>query len=262
MSAEGLVLPSNQRLKVGGWNTARCFFNAPDGYFELFVNGASAGKYVLANRIDAFDEFTIVSGTEFIKDPQGIMIDDVTITKIEPSTLRPGEPLKWTVCGPFSNKVDPISGERPYEKDFLGEMGGEMGIRPYPGMEIAYEGGNLTFSPFVTAAEHRKPDYFDFFKSKHLGYKQNQPDIITYAAAYVLALEAEGRTFVIGSDDYYHLWVNGSLVGKLNGWPIGHGCSAEGSERYQVKLNKGLNMILLKVDQGEGDYGFILRINK
>lgn len=261
LSAAGDVNATDRKFELGAWNSMKCFFNAPEGYYVLFLNHVNIGRYNFTAGGEAFGEFIISSGTEFSEAPGGIMVDMVKITKIEPSWLGE-EPLKWTVCGPFANKIDPVTGQRPFEKDYLAPRGGEADVYPYPGMDVEYEGKTLTFSPFITAAEHRKPDYFDFFKAKHLGLMPNQPDLITYAAAYVLSAEEQERVFVLGSDDYYHLWVNGNLVGKINGWPFGHGCPAEGTERYNVALRKGLNLILMKVDQGEGDYGFILRINK
>jgi len=66
-------------------------------------------------------------------------------------------------------------------------------------------------------------------------------------------MEAELR---VGSDDSVKVWLNGKLVHQFGGM---RGLSVD-QDRIRVKLQKGINRLLLKVTQGGGGWEFCVRL--
>ena len=62
-------------------------------------------------------------------------------------------------------------------------------------------------------------------------------------------------TLGIGSDDGVKVWLNGELVHK--NWSI-RGVS-EDDDRVRVRFKKGKNQLVLKIQNGEGGWGFCCR---
>ncbi|MAE19232.1 hypothetical protein CMK12_09955 [Candidatus Poribacteria bacterium] len=59
----------------------------------------------------------------------------------------------------------------------------------------------------------------------------------------------------MGSDDSVKVWINSYLVHQYN---QGQGVEVD-QDRFMVKLNSGKNRCLIKVSQGMGDWGFVIR---
>ncbi len=55
------------------------------------------------------------------------------------------------------------------------------------------------------------------------------------------------------------MWINHNLIGKLDTLRGAKPDQEEYQEEYQVKLNKGINPLLLKITQDTGSFGFYLR---
>ncbi|MEZ8221707.1 hypothetical protein GG496_001877, partial [Candidatus Fervidibacteria bacterium JGI MDM2 JNZ-1-D12] len=66
-------------------------------------------------------------------------------------------------------------------------------------------------------------------------------------------MEAELR---VGSDDSVKVWLNGKLVHQFGGM---RGLSVD-QDRVRVRLQKGVNRLLLKVTQGGGGWEFCVRL--
>ncbi|MBL7170829.1 MAG: hypothetical protein ISS46_02410, partial [Candidatus Omnitrophica bacterium] len=89
-------------------------------------------------------------------------------------------------------------------------------------------------------------------------YEQLDPYeyIVVYAVCYVISDETKDALIKLGSDDGYKLWVNHELIG----WDHIHRGSAPDQNSHQVKLKKGGNIILIKIDQDFGGINFYLRL--
>lgn len=257
LSKNGYVKIKN--VEYGKWHEMKCLFDAPEQSYTLIVDNSPAGKFEFNSSSKAFRELSVVTGVEYSDKPKGILIDDIRFLKINPVPLSKDAVLEWTLCGPFDNRTDPVTMKRPFDLDYLKDDGGETGIVPYPGLEVPYGEKILSFTPFVKSKVSNNVNHMNFFSVKEIGLPQGQADIICYAAAYVFCPKDGEYTFSMGSDDYYHLWVNHVLIGKINGWPTGRNCKI-GSESYKVNLKRGLNLILLKVHQGDGSYQFAIQI--
>ena len=64
----------------------------------------------------------------------------------------------------------------------------------------------------------------------------------------------QDATLLLGTDDGAKLWVNGKLVYTSTR----HRAAAPEQDRVKVKLKKGTNRVLLKINNGDGAHGFYL----
>jgi hypothetical protein len=157
----------------------------------------------------------------------------------------------WLICGTFPNP-----GERPdntgFTTDYLKNYGSEMAFMPANGMEIKRpDGTTVKFQPYKTTGTD-----IIFGDVAFLGIEPTQEKILCYCACW-LDSDADKEVEVrVGSDDGYKLWINHQLTAEVHVYR-----SMEmDSETHKVKLNKGKNLILIKVDQDTGEYQFMLRV--
>ncbi len=84
----------------------------------------------------------------------------------------------------------------------------------------------------------------------------NRPYSAWYAYKEVRAAEAVETQLLIGSDDDIKVWVNGQTVHRNQ---IKRSVSID-HDVVRVSLREGVNRILIKVINGDGDCGFVVRI--
>ncbi|MGB7581280.1 MAG: hypothetical protein WBL85_02375 [Sedimentisphaerales bacterium] len=157
----------------------------------------------------------------------------------------------WLIVGPFPNP-----GERPDNKgfntDYLKNYGGEMAFTPTNGMEIKEPNGTaLKWQPYQSA-----DTTVNFFDVPHLKLEPQQPQILTYSACWLDADTDKDVEVRVGSDDGYKLWINHQLIATVHEYRA----MEMDQETHKVKLNKGKNLLLIKVDQDTGEYQFMLRV--
>jgi putative heme-binding domain-containing protein len=80
--------------------------------------------------------------------------------------------------------------------------------------------------------------------------------IVSYLTREVFSPQAQDATILLGSDDGAKLWVNDKLVHTAR---VTRAAQPE-QDRVKVKLNKGANTILLKINNGDGPHGFYFTI--
>ncbi len=157
----------------------------------------------------------------------------------------------WLVVGPFPNP-----GERPDNKgfsiDYLKNYGGETGITPTNGMEIKKDDGTaVKWQQYASTYTE-----ISFFAIEHLKLEYNAEDILCYCATWIESDADKDVEIRVGSDDGYKLWLNHKQVAEVHEYR-----SAEmDQETHKVKLNKGMNLVVIKVDQDWGEYQFMLRV--
>lgn len=84
---------------------------------------------------------------------------------------------------------------------------------------------------------------------------QPKEDCVVYAACVVNAPVARKETLLIGSDDGIKVWINDALV-----WEHAIQRRMEpDSDRVDVSLKEGRNLMLIKLEQRIGDLGFAIR---
>lgn len=164
---------------------------------------------------------------------------------------EPGFITNWLVVGPFPNP-----GERPdnegFNVDYLKNYGDELNHTPTNGMEIKKDDGT------VVKWQQYESEYpeISFFDIESLGLEYDQEDILCYCACWLEADADKEVELRIGSDDGYKLWVNHKPISEQNVYRA----METDQETYKVKLNKGKNLVLLKVTQDWGEFEFMLRV--
>jgi len=78
---------------------------------------------------------------------------------------------------------------------------------------------------------------------------------VVFVATYVYADHAGKRTLLVGSDDGVVVWLNGRKVHENY---VDRGCTPD-QDVVAVELRKGRNLLILKVTQGQGLWGFACR---
>ena len=158
----------------------------------------------------------------------------------------------YIVCGPFPYKVIPMDEEESFYIDYLQSLGGEANARLSPGLVIGD----------AKCVEVQSKD--DGFVDLTSIYGEKFKDFwrLSYGVAYAfttVSVDEDGwYVFLIGSEDYFTLYVNGERV-----------ATSHIARRYEdsfyaipVKLVKGDNNILLKIARLAGGWGFSLKIVK
>ena len=81
--------------------------------------------------------------------------------------------------------------------------------------------------------------------------------VVAYASGYLYSDKEKTAVLKIGSDDGMKIWLNHQLVFNRH---IHRGAHLD-QERVVVKLKKGMNPCLVKVDQGLWAWGFYLQVD-
>ncbi len=150
----------------------------------------------------------------------------------------------WLICGEFSNL--PRVG---LETDYLKEHGGEENIHPVAGMSHHRSNGTVAVWTKFTSPDDII-DYISYFKDR-----PSVENVFAYAFTTVNTEKAGPAYIGLGSDDGVRVWLNGKLV--HNNF-VRRG-TVKDEDIIPVNLRKGTNTILVKVVQGDGGWGFVLR---
>jgi lysophospholipase L1-like esterase len=156
------------------------------------------------------------------------------------ATDLPGEPLmegdfitQWSFLGPFP---------KPYETDKLGgEAAFTKSVPKLTGPWLAWDlnpanAGNALIEILGT-----------------------HTDCFAYAVTVVDSPVAQNAELRLGSDDGFAVWLNGKHVAA--NLALARGVIID-QERLPVRLRKGRNVLLLKISQGMGNWGFCARFGK
>lgn len=158
---------------------------------------------------------------------------------IRGGTAEVYRPARWMVVGPFDNP-DGKGLETPHPPEASLDLSGEYAGKGGP------VGWRLLADDRV--AEDGYVDLRGVFSEQEMS--------VGYAATAVSSatdIEAEVR---VGSDDAVAVWVNGERVL----WVDEVRSAAPEQNATPVRLRAGLNPVLIKVTQREGDWGFYFRI--
>ena len=152
-------------------------------------------------------------------------------------TLGPeGEILGWLAAGPMPNPGSDLEHCEGFDTDYLHT---EAGATPVEGskwrLAVADIEKGLNFLPI---------------------FKTNKP-AVAYAYAAIQSASNRDVQLLLGSDDGVKVWLNGKLVHQSH--------ETRGVKRDEtqvdIRLNKGVNRLLFKVDQHFGGWGLIARIS-
>lgn len=164
----------------------------------------------------------------------------------------------WLICGPFPNPGGRKQGEavedvrqvkcKGFNEDFLISQGGELAIEPQEGMWQVLGGKLYRYKWQVKESPEAMIDFYKVLDPYEY--------IVVYAAGYVISEKPQEALIKLGSDDGYKLWVNHEFIAADH---IHRGSSPD-QNIHPLKLKKGKNIILLKIDQDFGGVNFYLRL--
>ena len=198
-----------------------------------------------------------------------LVLISTTLFADQTSLFKPNEGgfiRDWLICGPFPNLEDPEHKEEylGFSTDWLSSKGGEEEIMPEIGMEedVFFPPSDYWTPCAITVTwkeSHDKEDMVNLFNyfmdTKALNLFSLPFYIVGYAACYIHSEEEREALLSIGSDDGFKVWLNHTLIGAER---VMRG-SAKDQNMYNVRLKKGVNSLLLKVDQIVGGYSFYFR---
>ncbi len=159
----------------------------------------------------------------------------------------------WLVCGEFPNAPakDAKAGAVPVglTTDYLAEHGGEARIRPTAGMiQKRPDGTTATWTAYASPA--------DTLNFKEACKGRPGTDVVAYAYTTITRDRGGPALLALGSDDGVRVWVNGKLV---HDHAIRRGVRPD-EDVAEASFRAGANAVLVKVEQGTGDWGLCLRV--
>lgn len=132
---------------------------------------------------------------------------------------------------------------------------------PFPnenckGFEAAYPPESAkTLEELMKAAEWKQVSATEGILNLLSHFKPNT-NVVAYALTIVEAPKDMETELLIGSDDGVKVWLNGNLVHSNH---VHRGLTVD-QDRVRVKLKQGENLLLVKVENGGGDWALAVRI--
>ncbi len=158
-------------------------------------------------------------------------------------------PRRFRVLGPFPNRLAPNAKGRPgLDTDYLAEIGGEAEARLEPSPTVTLDGRAWS----VREAALDPASILNFTKL----FGGDTDGMTAYAFAEWAVDRPQKALAVFGSDDAAVVWLNGRRAHHIaRDRPL-----SLDSDRFELPLQAGVNRLIVKVDNGIGDWGFALRV--
>jgi hypothetical protein len=87
-------------------------------------------------------------------------------------------------------------------------------------------------------------------------YQDQGLEAVSYLVALVVSTEDQTGNLVLGADDCSRVWVNGKMVHEDRG----HNAASPAMFRPAIHLKKGVNEILVKINNGGHPHGLYLTV--
>jgi putative heme-binding domain-containing protein len=140
----------------------------------------------------------------------------------------------WHIAGPFDNG----EGDAGLDEVFAPEKGVDLAAR-YRGKlgEVRWRTVRPDAKGYVDLAAFFAPD---------------SANIVSYLYQEIESPESQEATLLLGTDDGCKLWVNGALIHTSRA----HRAAVPAQDTVRLRLRKGPNRVLLKINNGDGPHGF------
>lgn len=155
--------------------------------------------------------------------------------------LRLGAAEEWFLLGPFPSQ----GGQQDklgLDRDYLQQGGGEALAR-------GASGKIMCAKSWISGPEMSEEINF-------MDYYPGASDAVAYAYREISSERDTYAALGLGSDDGIKVWINGRLVFRRRVFRS----LKPNDDLLRVRLNKGINRFLVKVEQGGGDWGLCLRL--
>lgn len=161
----------------------------------------------------------------------------------------------WLVCGSFPNpkKDNDLPSHAPgncigFDIDYLPEIGGEMGANPKPGDVIKRPDGSEVVWKIHASSLGAEVDLAGLF--------DRNTRVVAYAFCTIESPDDRLVTAALGSNDGIKVFLNGEKIFESHQLRF----VKIDEDKVALPLKKGVNRLLLKIDQGRGKWGFCFRI--
>ena len=168
----------------------------------------------------------------------------------------PGEWIRsWLLCGPIplQRPIDPNQSMEylpgfvdGFTNDYLGKAGGEKNLKVKAGDKIKYANG------FAKWKLYNSPDSI-IELDKSVGFED---PVFSYAYTEIQAVDTGVWFIGLGTHDGGSVWLNGLKIWEYH---IPRGIHVDG-DLIPVRLNKGKNTLLFKIEERYGNGGFCARL--
>ncbi|MEO6734392.1 MAG: serine hydrolase [Ferruginibacter sp.] len=180
---------------------------------------------------------------------QGTLIQAKGYDKATYNLPASGKFMKtWLVAGPIPVSNDTLAPsdamqEKAFKSDVIAGANTLAGRPPAP---VSINGRDFNWQLITSGADI--VDLDSFYKNKDFVY--------AYALAEIKANAPTNMVLGLGSDDGIKVWLNGKLI--HDNW-IPRGVDKD-NDLVQLKLVKGSNQLLLKIQDMKGGWGFVARL--
>lgn len=162
----------------------------------------------------------------------------------------------WLLLGPLPNCDDCDAKDfkhgarcKGFATDYLAVSGGEYGVKPYEGDKVKVSENDEGLSWFIHHSDDNEIHLNDLMKPNDM--------VVAYAYTEIISPENQKIILSVGSNDGVKVFLNGEKVHEVH-LPNGRWLQSD-DDFIPVRLKKGSNDLLLKIDEGTGDFGFVVR---
>lgn len=157
----------------------------------------------------------------------------------------------WYLCGPFplEASVEPVNDVvhiPGFETDFLKKHGGETGFKFEEGQIETFEGGSCQWIPYTASDSLVNLDEAI----------SNAPLKVAYGYCRLESPIEQICVLAVGTNDGARIWLNGEQIFDS---PRARGVKPD-DDMLVVRLKKGTNSFLIKVEERGGSWGFCARV--
>ena len=158
---------------------------------------------------------------------------------------------RWVILSPLpvlsgaTNAVTEEVQKQAFAFDHLTWDGGESGVQPKDGTTIKVNNQDFQWQLVESATD----------EINLLSPGKSSDFSIAYAWARIEMPEAQSALLGLGSDDAVKVWLNGKMIHE--NWIMRS--LTQDQDILRLDLAKGTNTLLLKIQNGQGDWGFACR---
>ena len=162
---------------------------------------------------------------------------------------------EWLLCGPFPNcpQCDPVDYMHDekctgFFADHLTAIGSEAEALPQHGTNVESDLGDRKW--FYYQSDTDKIPFNSIFDPNDM--------VVAYAFCRINSDFEQKAILAVGSNDGVRVWLNGTMIHE-NHPPYGRWLQKD-NDFVPIHLQQGLNTLLFKVDDGQGDFGLVARL--
>lgn len=239
MALEGLALLGNPKSLP----LVQRYLEKPEPPYQAFAAAVSIAN-TLVREGKKNEAISLLRNLFAMKIPRNLGIQAAQILSRlgeDPSEMprRFGFIVRWWLLGPLPNPDN-----RAFDQAFIDETS----INPLKLETVKVDNRLLRWREIRVLDPQGVVDLTQFFRQTNW--------VACYAYTEFVVDDEMDAELRVGSDDSVKVWLNGKLVHQFGGM---RGLSVD-QDRIRVRLQKGVNRLLLKVTQGGGGWEFSARL--